>query len=171
MTLDQLRTFQTVAAVRSFGRAADLLHITQPAISKQIQALETELDQRLFERGRSAQLTSAGTALLRHAENLSRILTEAKEEIADLRELRGGHLSIGAPHSIATYVLPNVIGTYRARYPKVNLAIETGWSPEITRRLVTYNVDLGLIVIVSPKMNGFPQLAFVPLAASDLVFV
>ena len=52
MTLDQLRTFQAVAAVKSFRGAAEVLHITQPAVSKQIQALEAELNERLFERGR-----------------------------------------------------------------------------------------------------------------------
>lgn len=171
MTLDQLRTFRAVAAAKSFRNAVELLHITQPAISKQIGALETELGERLFERGRSAQLTSAGTALLKHVEHLSRILTAAKEEIADLRELRGGHLSIGAAHSIATYVLPNLIETYRARYPKVNLSIESGWSLEITNRVVTYDLDLGLLVLVSPKVEGFPQLTSVLLATTELVFV
>lgn len=171
MTLDQLRTFRAVAAAKSFRNAVELLHITQPAISKQIGALETELGERLFERGRSAQLTSAGTALLKHVEHLSRILTAAKEEIADLRELRGGHLSIGAAHSIATYILPNLIETYRARYPKVNLSIESGWSLEITNRVVTYDLDLGLLVLVSPKVEGFPQLTSVLLATTELVFV
>ena len=60
MTLDQLRTFQAVAAVKSFRGAAEVLHITQPAISKQIQALEAELNERLFERGKSAQLDISG---------------------------------------------------------------------------------------------------------------
>ena len=107
MTLDQLRTFRAVAAVKSFRGAAEVLHITQPAISKQIQALEAELNERLFERGKSAHLTSAGAAaLLKHTEHLLRILTVAKEEITDLRDLRAGHLSIGAAHSVATYVLP-----------------------------------------------------------------
>jgi DNA-binding transcriptional LysR family regulator len=171
MTLDQLRTFQTVAAAKSFRHAADLLHITQPAISKQVQALEAELDQKLFERGRSAQLTLAGAALLKHVAQLSRILAAAKEEIADLRELRTGHLSIGAAHSVATYVLPNLIEAYRARYPKVNLSIEAGWSAEIARRVVAYDLDLGLLVLLSPKLEAFPQLTFVPLATTDLVFV
>jgi LysR family transcriptional regulator, transcriptional activator of the cysJI operon len=171
MTFDQLQTFRTVAAVKSFGRAADLLHITQPAISKQIRALETELDERLFERGRSAQLTVAGMALLRHVEGLSRMLTAARQEIADLKELRGGHLSIGATHSIATYVLPDLIESYRTKYPKVNLSIESGWSAAITRRLMTYDLDLGLVLIVAPEMKGLPQLTFIPLASMDLVFV
>jgi DNA-binding transcriptional LysR family regulator len=171
MTLDQLRTFQTVAAARSFRHAAELLHLTQPAVSKQIQALEAELDQKLFERGRSAHPTLAGTALLKHVAHLSRILMAAKEEIADLKELRTGHLSIGAAHSVATNVLPTLIEAYRAKYPKVNLSIEAGWSLEIASRVATYDLDLGLLAILSPKLEGFPKLTFVPLGTTDLVFV
>jgi DNA-binding transcriptional LysR family regulator len=171
MTLDQLRTFQTVADAKSFRDAADRLHLTQPAISKQIQALEAELDQKLFERGRRAQLTLAGTALLRHVAQLSRILAAAKEEIADLRELRTGHLSIGAAHSAATYVLPKLIEVYRGRHPKVNLSIEAGWSIGIAHRVATYDLDLGLLVIMSPKLEAFPKLTFVPLGTTDLVFL
>jgi DNA-binding transcriptional LysR family regulator len=171
MTLDQLRTFQAVAATKSFRGAAGVLHITQPAISKQIQALEAELSERLFERGKNAQLTSAGMALLKHTEHLSRILTTATEEITDLRELRAGHLSIGAAHSVATYVLPGLIEAYRTRYPKVNLSIHSAWSSEITARVMTYDLDLGLIRLLSPKARGFQQLTLVPLTATDLVFV
>lgn len=70
----------------------------------------------------------AGTALLKHLEQLSQIIKAAKEEIADLKEIRAGHLAIGAAHSIATYVLPNLIETYRNQYPRVNLSIEAAWS-------------------------------------------
>jgi DNA-binding transcriptional LysR family regulator len=171
MTLDQLHTFQTIATTHSFRRAAELLSLTQPAVSKQIQALETELEQRLFERGRSAQLTLAGTALLKHVDQLSRIVTVAKEEISDLRDLRQGRLSIGAAHSIATYELPRLIEAYRAAYPKINLVIESGWSVDITRRVLSHALDLGLLILVSPKLEGFPQLSFVPLATTDLAFV
>jgi len=171
MTFDQLRAFQMVAAIGSFRGAGEGLHLTQPAVSKQIKALETELGERLFERGKSAQLTAAGTALLRHVGSFSRTLTAAKEEIADLKKLRGGHLSVGATHSIATYILPDLIEIYKDRYPKINLRIEAGWSPQITGRLVTYDLDLGLIMIPSPKLAGFPQLAFVPFAMADLLFV
>ena len=171
MTLDQLKAFQTVAATKSFRHAAEILHLTQPAISKQIQALETELDERLIERGRNAQLTVAGAALLKHAEGVSRLVTVAKEEITDLRELRGGRLAIGAAHSFATYELPRLIEMYRKSYPKINLAIEAGWSVEIARRIVSYELDLGLLVLVTPQLDGFQQLTFAPLGESELVFV
>jgi DNA-binding transcriptional LysR family regulator len=100
-----------------------------------------------------------------------RILTVAKEEITDLRELRAGHLSIGAAHSVATYVLPGLIETYRARYPKVKLSVNSAWSGEITGRVMTYDLDLGLIRLLSPKPQGFQQLTLVPFATNDLVFV
>ena len=171
MTLDQLKAFQTVAATRSFRHAAEVLHLTQPAISKQIQALEAELDQRLIERGRNAQLTAAGAALLKHAERVSRLLAIAKEEISDLRELRGGRLAIGAAHSFATYELPRLIETYRKSYPRINLAIEAGWSVEIARRVAMYELDLGLLVLLTQQLEGFPQLTFAPFAETEMVFV
>ena len=172
MTFDQLRTFKAVASAKSFGNAAEQLHLSQPAISKQIQALEAELAQRLFERGKKgAQLTVAGTALLRHVEQLSQIIKAAKEEIDDLKETRGGHLAIGAAHSIATDILPSLIESYRSQYPRVNLSIEAGWSMELTRRVASYDLDVGLIVAVSPTLEGFPEIKFVRLATTELVFV
>lgn len=79
-------------------------------------------------------------------------------------------------NACATYVLPDLIESYRSRYPKVRLSIESGWSPDIASRLASYNLDLGLVLVVSPEMQGsemqgYPQLAFVPLAVMDLVFV
>jgi len=108
---------------------------------------------------------------LKHAEHLSRILTVAKQEITDLKELRAGHLSIGAAHSIANYVLPGLIEAYRAGYPKVDLSIHSAWSVEITGRIMTYDLDLGLLRLLSPKPQGLQQLTLVPLETTDLVFV
>ena len=108
---------------------------------------------------------------MKHAEHLSRILTVAKEEITDLRELRAGHLSIGAAHSVATYVLPGLIETYKARHPNVTLAVNSAWSGDISGRVMTYDKDLGLIRLLSLKPQGFHQLTLVPFATNDLVFV
>jgi DNA-binding transcriptional LysR family regulator len=171
MTLDQLRAFEALAATRSFHRAAEILHLTQPAVSKQIRALEAEFDQRLIERGRDARLTVAGLALLKHAERISRLLASAREEIADLREVRGGRLSIGAAHSFATYELPRLIEKYRKAYPAVSLAIEADWSVAIARHVAAHELDLGLLVLVGHRLEGFSQLNFAPLAESPLVFV
>jgi DNA-binding transcriptional LysR family regulator len=171
MTLDQIRTFQAVAAAHSFRRAASILHLTQPAVSKQIRALEAELGLPLLERRKNTRLTAAGAALLKHAERLAVVLRSAREEIADIKDLRGGNVSLGATHSFATYVLPGLIGSFRLRYPGVHLSIESGWSPDLARRVAAHELDFGLIVLVSPKMEGHAELRFVPLATWDLEFV
>lgn len=171
MTLDQLVTLQTVSSAKSFRRAAEQLHLTQPAVSKQIRALELELGERLFERGRTARLTAAGTTLLKHAEHLSKIVRIARDEIADLRELRSGHLSIGASHTVATHLLPDLIETYRLEYPQVALSVETGWSPEIISRVAAHDLDLGLVVLVTPKPDDAPHLACTPVDSTETVFV
>lgn len=171
MTLDQLITLQTVSSVKSFRRAAESLHLTQPAVSKQIRALEEELGERLFERGRTARLTEAGAALLKHAEQLSQIVRTAKDEIADLKQLRRGHLSIGASHTIATNLLPDLVEAYRAKYPEVTLSVETGWSPEILGRVLSHDLELGVVVLVTPEPDDTPQLTCTPLEITETVFV
>ncbi|MGH7830011.1 MAG: LysR family transcriptional regulator [Candidatus Binatia bacterium] len=171
MTLDQLVTLKAVSSVKSFRRAAELLHLTQPAVSKQIASLETELGERLFERGRTASPTAAGKMLLRHAEHLSQILQTAREEIADLRELRRGHLTIGASHTIATEVLPGLVEKYRARYPQVGLTIEAQWSPQVLSHVTSNDLDLGVVVLVAPKLTNMPHVICTALTSAEVVFV
>jgi DNA-binding transcriptional LysR family regulator len=171
MTLDQLVTFRTISGVKSFSRAAELLHLTQPAVSKQIRSLEVELGEPLFERGRTASLTAAGKMLLRHTEHLTQTLKTARDEIADLRDLRRGHLAIGASHTIATDVLPDLIENYRASYPQVTLSIEAGWSAQIVSRVASHDLDLGVVVLVAPKLGNAPQLVCTALKGAEMVFV
>jgi DNA-binding transcriptional LysR family regulator len=171
MTLDQLVTLQAVSAMKSFRRAAERLHLTQPAVSKQIRALESELGERLFERGRIATPTEAGKTLLKHAEQLSQIVRIAREEMADLKDLRRGHLTIGASHTVATHLLPGLIEAFRSRYPQVSLSVETGWSPEIVSRVTAHDLDLGLVVLVTPGPEEAPQLACAALDTTETVFV
>jgi DNA-binding transcriptional LysR family regulator len=171
MTLNQLVTFRTVCIAKSFRGAAEKLHLTQPAVSKQIRSLEIELGERLFERGRTAFLTEAGGTLLKYAEHLSEIVKNARNEIADLKELRRGHLSIGASHTIASHLLPDLVEKYRLKYPQVTLSVETGWSLEILRRVVSHDLDLGLAVLVTPKPEDNSQLACSAFDIAETVFV
>jgi DNA-binding transcriptional LysR family regulator len=171
VTLDQLTTFRTISKTRSFRRAAELLHLTQPAVSKQIHALEEELGERLVERGRQASLTEAGEALLEHAERLAQILQTARDQIADFKELRRGHLTIAASHTAAADILPPIIGKYRARYPQVTLTVETGWAQEILGRVAAGHLDLGIVLLSSPHLKDSPRLFCAPLQSSETVFV
>jgi DNA-binding transcriptional LysR family regulator len=171
MNLDQLVTFRTVARMGSFRRAAEALHLTQPAVSKQIQALEIELGERLLERGRTARLTPAGEVLLKYAERVPQLVQTAREEISDLRGLGRGHLSLGAAQSIGIHLLPRLLEAYRARYPRVTLTVEAGVALGIMRRVMARDLDLGLVVLTSPGPDPPAELTCVPLGVSDLVFV
>jgi DNA-binding transcriptional LysR family regulator len=171
MNLDQLVTFRTVARMGSFRRAAEVLHLTQPAVSKQIQALEAELGERLLERGRTTRLTVAGEVLLKYAERVPDLVRAAREEISDLRELERGHLSLGAAQSIGIHLLPRLLEAYRARYPRVTLTVEAGVAQEIMRRVVARDLDLGLVVLTAPGPDPPAELTCVPLGESEIRFV
>jgi DNA-binding transcriptional LysR family regulator len=108
---------------------------------------------------------------LKHADRLSQIVRVARDEIADLKELRTGHLAIGASHTVASHLLPGVIEAYRLRYPQVSLTVETGWSPEVLGRIGSHDLDLGLVMLTSPKPNGDSKLTCFALDTAETVFV
>jgi len=170
VTFDQLTTFRAVARRRNFRMAAEDMHITQPAVSKQIRSLEEELGERLFERGRTVRLTMAGEVLLRHADRVAQTVEVAREELGDLRAEGGGRLSIAAYHVLAVHFLPRVLERYRAKFPGVRIRVETGWPKEVLQRVLDGEVDLGLLVL-DGALRGAPQFTAKPLFSSEMIFV
>jgi len=103
MELAELQVFLTVAAERSFSRAAEKLHRTQPAVSQAIRRLEDELGERLFDRSsKQGTLTEAGRVLREYAQRLSRLSEEAETAVRELRDLRRGRVLIGANEARCT---------------------------------------------------------------------
>jgi LysR family transcriptional regulator, cyn operon transcriptional activator len=148
MELHQLRGFYEVARERSFTRAAERLFLTQPAISLQLKALEEELGESLFERGRkSVRLTPAGEILFRYVRQVFNRLEEAGNEIAALRDLLGGRLVIGTSDTNCTYLLPEVLEEFRDRYPQVELDIRNRMSTEVGQLVLDHEVDFGLATL------------------------
>lgn len=170
MTLDQLATFRAVARRKSFRLAAEDVHITQPAVSKQIRSLEEDLGERLLERGRKVRLTMAGEVLLRHADRVAQTVEVAKEELGDLRSQGGGRLAIAAYHVLAVHFLPHVLEPYRQKFPGVRIRVETGWPKEVVERVMDREVDLGLVVLDN-AMRQAPSLSAIPLFTSEMIFV
>ena len=124
MELKLLRAFLTVAELRHFGHAAEVLCVSQPALSKQIVALEDSLGARLFERGRhGAELTTFGAGFLPDAQSLVRdadeVLTRARESSSGTR----GYLRVGLELSTLT-LAPQLIAEFRRQYPKVNVTLK-----------------------------------------------
>ena len=125
MEIRQLRTFQAVAQMLSFNRAAERLHYAQSSISAQIQALEEELEVKLFDRlGRRILLTEAGERLLQYAGKILDLADETRAEVVRSKEPEGA-LTIRVPESFCVHRLPPVVKQFRSRFPKVRLSFIT----------------------------------------------
>lgn len=171
MKLQQLRFLLAVVENDlNITAAAEALYTSQPGVSKQIRLLEQELDLQLFVRNgkRMEALTAAGQRVVQHA---SRIMqeTERIKSLAD--ELRGdetGTLSLATTQTQARYVLPEVIGQFRQRFPKVDFHLHQGTTEQIARMLDERQVDFA---IVSGSTEPFPDVTMLPVYRWDRVLL
>ncbi len=144
--LHQLEAFEAVVAHRSFTRAAVALHLTQPAVTRQIAALEKELRAPLFDRlGRTVQMTTAGETLHRYAESIVRLAREARHAVADIEAGAAGRVAVGASSTLATYVLPPLLRRFREAYPRVEITVHTGVSAQVLEMVRVNEADIGLV--------------------------
>ncbi len=149
MEIRQLRTFQAVAQMLSFNRAAERLHYAQSSISAQIQALEEELEVKLFDRlGRRILLTEAGERLLQYARKILDLADETKAEIVRSKEPEGA-LTIRVPESFCVYRLPPVVKQFRSRFPKVSLSFVTCAVENLQKDLRKGITDLAFLLTES----------------------
>ncbi|MFD5558540.1 LysR family transcriptional regulator [Streptomyces sp. NPDC127068] len=170
MQLQQLRYFVTVAETRHFTRAAELVHVAQPSLSQQVRALERELGADLFLRARgNITLTDAGEALLPLARRILADVDTARLEVQELAQLRRGRVRLGATPSLCTGLLPEVLRTFRDRYPGIQLMIEEGGSHDLVRELARGALDLALVVLPLPSPS--PALTTVEVLREELVVV
>jgi DNA-binding transcriptional LysR family regulator len=144
--LEALRSFYHVARERSFSRAARNLHISQPAMSVRIKQLETELNERLFDRARrGVVLTEAGALLYGSAE---RIFADVEEAFAKLRELKqsgGGRVRVGCSDTVSLYTLPPVLVRFRKGFPDAEITIRHAHTNGILDLLVRGELDFGIV--------------------------
>ncbi|MCX5069999.1 LysR family transcriptional regulator [Micromonospora lupini] len=168
MQLHQLRYFVAVAEVRHFTQAADIVGITQPSLSKQIHALETDLGAPLFERIRgNIALTAAGEVLLPLATRILADVETATREVHELVGLRRGRVRLGATPSLATSLAPPVLRRFRDAHPTVDLRVEEGGSQDLVRNLLRGDLDLALIIM--PAQGADPGLRADPILRESLV--
>jgi DNA-binding transcriptional LysR family regulator len=146
LELRELAAFVSVCEHRSFTRAAEELCLSQPAVTRQIAALEADLRTRLFERlGRDVQLTTSGMAMQRYAKEMLRLASEARRAVGDVVSGEAGRLAVGANSTTATYLLPRVLREFREKYPGVELAVHTGVSSQVAEMVQANSVDLGIV--------------------------
>ena len=142
----RLQVFYSVAKQLSFTKAAEQLFMTQPAVTFQVKQLEEHFNARLFERshGRIA-LTPVGRLVMDYAERILALSEEMDSRVADLTGARAGPLLLGASTTIAEFILPQVLGEFKAQYPEVEARMSVANSETIVNRVADHTIDVGLI--------------------------
>jgi len=142
----KLRVFRIVADSLNFRRAADELHLTQPAVTAQIKSLEESLGIALFDRiGRDISLTPAGTTLLQYVRQIEALTNEAVAALAPFGGQEGVELRIGASHTIAVYLLPGLLPQLLEEWPRLRIHIMSGSTNEVLHALTMHQIGVGLI--------------------------
>jgi DNA-binding transcriptional LysR family regulator len=142
----RLQVFHAVAKQMSFTKAADVLFMTQPAVTFQIKQLEEHFNTRLFERGHGRiTLTPAGDMVLEYAERILAMSGEMETRVKELTGRLSGPLLIGASTTIAEFLLPRVLGEFKAAHPEVEPRLTVANSETIEGRVAEHTLDLGLI--------------------------
>jgi LysR family transcriptional regulator, nitrogen assimilation regulatory protein len=168
MDLKQLEYFVRVAEAGSFTRAAALLNIAQPAISRQVNQLEESLRTRLFTRnGRGAVPTEEGERLLAHGRTILNQVARAREELESLQGQSTGRISIGMPASIASYILVPLIKGIKQALSGAELIVHQGRSAELQEWLISGKIDFAVMYDVPFS----PFIERVRLAGANLVLI
>ena len=146
MDFSNLKAFYQVVASGNFSKAANALFISQPALSRQVAALEKELGLQLFNRqGRQVVITDAGRRLMVYAEKIINLSLEARKEMLEFKDLTCGELTIGASTTIANYFLPKILAQYNCRNPGIIINLRIGNSREIEKMVAEGSVEVGLV--------------------------
>lgn len=142
----KLRVFCTVAETKSFSKTSEIIHLTQPAVSLQIQALEEKYETKLFDRSSSTvTLTPPGEVLYKYAKEILTLYASAEKAIGKHTGLLKGSLTVGAGSNIGNYILPSVITDFKNIHSKTKIYLIVGNSKRVIELLNSGNIDIGLL--------------------------
>ena len=165
MNLHQLETFIRVAELGSFSKAALVMNVAQPALSRQVRALETDLRETLLLRnGRGVTLTEAGRRLLEHGQAILHLVTQAQEDLSAYRHEPVGQITVAMPPTQAKLLTGPLIQGFKSLCPRARLAVMEGFSAHITEWLVSGRADVALVYNPEP----LPALDILPLRQERL---
>lgn len=168
MDLKQLEYFVHVAEMGSFTRAASILQVAQPALSRQVRSLEVELRQPLLDRnGRGVTLTEAGKRLLAHARGILQQVQRARDDLEDQRGAATGRLAIALPPSVSRTLTAPLVAAFREQLPRANLSVVEGLSAYALEWLAIGRVDCAVVYNVTPS----PAIDLQPLLDEPLFLV
>lgn len=148
----RLQVFHTVARLLSFTKAAETLHMTQPAVTFQVRQLEEHFNTRLFDRTHNRiSLTDAGRNVYAYADRIFELYSEMENAVREITGEISGAVTIGASTTIAEYMLPTLLGDFKERYPEVTIHLKVSNSEGIVSMVENNTIDLG--VVESPVGN------------------
>lgn len=151
----QLKYFLRVAELRSFGKAADALHVAQPAITRQIRLLEHELEVILFHRhSRGSEPTEAGLVLKAGAEQIFRLADQVRAEVISRAITPTGPVRVGFPPSVGNLLIGAAVSQYRQSYPKVLISLMEGYNQILQEWLISDRIDIAIMT----EFEGHPLL-------------
>lgn len=150
----RLQVFHAVARQLSFTKAAEVLFMTQPAVTFQIKQLEEHFNTRLFDRGHGRiSLTPAGELVLAYAEKILGLSGEMDVRLAEMTGEVGGSLLVGASTTIAEFLLPRILGEFKSKFPNVRPRLIVANSESIETRVAEHTIDIGFIESPSHQPN------------------
>jgi len=142
----RLHVFYSVARLLSFTKAAETLHMTQPAVTFQVRQLEEHFNTRLFDRTHNKiSLTEAGEKVYEHAERIFQLYNEMENSVRELTGEISGVLILGASTTIAEYMLPSLLGDFKTKYPDVNIRLKVSNTDGIVSMVEHNVIDLGVV--------------------------
>ncbi len=145
MDINQLEVLIAVAQEKSFSRAAERLHRTQPAISQAIRRLEVEIGEPLFDRSsKDGTMTAAGRVLFDHAQQMLNLRHTARAAIKELKDLHRGKLSISANEYTVMYLLP-LLSAFRARHPHIKIEVKRSLASRISSEILARETEIGIV--------------------------
>jgi len=145
-TLQQLRILKAVATEKNFTKAAGLLYLSQPSLSKQIKTLEKNLDIVLINReNNKISLTENGKVFLNYSERILALCEESCRALIDLKNGERGNLTVGASQMIGTYLLPRVLALFVPNYPQITLKVQVNSTRIIAKNIINRDIDLAIV--------------------------
>lgn len=166
MQIFRLRVFQAVATSLSFSKAAELLLVSQPAVTKNIKELESEWNVRLFDRDKGKiSLTETGKTALEYVSMILQMHDKLEFALSSLKNKYSGTLKLGASTTIGQYILPEILAKFNATHPEIEVSLINANSQQIESALLAKEIDLGL---VEGETNN-PQLKYTPFLDDEIV--
>jgi DNA-binding transcriptional LysR family regulator len=145
-TLQQLRILKAIASEKSFTKAAEILFLSQPSLSKQIKTLESRLNISLINRNNNnVSLTQAGKLFLQYSERILSLCEESCRALNDLKSGDRGNLTVGASQTIGTYLMPRVLALFAQNHPQINIKVHVDSTRKIAKRILEGDIDIAIV--------------------------